>query len=148
MPIEAIVTSINFPANEPLRVRRIPLKDFFPLFNPISLMVNPVLLRAFRVAGIGPNPMVLGGTPAAAEVIIRAKGFKLSWEALSAFITSNAAAPSFNPEEFPAVTVPSFRNAGFNRDNASIEVSRRGLSSVSTVSGSFFRRGTLTGTIS
>ena len=35
-------------------------------------------------------------------------------------IKLTAAAPSFNPDAFPAVTVPSFLNAGFNASNFSI----------------------------
>ena len=52
----------------------------------------------------------------------------------SALITSRAAAPSFSPEEFPAVTVPpSLRKAGLSLASDSIVVSRRGRSSVSTI---------------
>ena len=42
----------------------------------------------------------------------RASGFKPNSFAFLSLITSTAAAPSFNPEELPAVTVPFLRKAG------------------------------------
>ena len=42
---------------------------------------------------------------------------------------NNAAAPSFKPEEFPAVTDPSFLNAGFNPAKLSMLVFARANSS-------------------
>jgi len=63
-------------------------------------------------------------------------------------MTTTADAPSLTPGALPAVTVPSFLNAGFNARNASIVVSRRGDSSVSNVTGSPFLPGISTGTIS
>ncbi len=45
---------------------------------------------------------------------MRANGLRFNSLAFSALITSRAAAPSFKPDELPAVTVPpSFANAGF-----------------------------------
>ena len=50
--------------------------------------------------------------------------------ALSADMTTMAAAPSFKGLELPAVTVPPFKKAGSSVDRRSSEVSRRGPSSV------------------
>ena len=57
-----------------------------------------------------------------AQLTILAKGFKPLFSASSFSIKITAAAPSFIPEELPAVTVPFFLNAGFNLDSPSIEV--------------------------
>ncbi len=56
-------------------------------------------------------------------------GFR--WYVLTASSLANkmAAAPSLMPDEFPAVTVPSFIKAGFNEASFSREVSR-GCSSI------------------
>ena len=45
---------------------------------------------------------------------MRASGVMPSCFARSAVITSTAAAPSFRPDAFAAVTEPSFANAGFS----------------------------------
>ena len=58
-----------------------------------------------------------------------------------------AAAPSLIPEEFAAVTIPSFLNAGRNLEILSAVVPGRGPSSVSTITVFFFSL-TSTGTIS
>ncbi len=92
--------------------------------------------------------MVRGSTPAAAEATIRAQGFNPRAAAASSLIKTSAAAPSLIPEALPAVTVPLDRKAGLSFASASLEESRRGLSSVSTSMGSPFRCGTGTGTIS
>ena len=64
-------------------------------------------------ASTGPIPIILGSTPTTAELTIRAKGFKLYFFTASSDAIMVAAAPSFNPELFPAVTLPvSFLNAG------------------------------------
>ena len=55
--------------------------------------------------------------------------------AVSADITTSAAAPSLTPGALPAVTVPSFLNAGFSAPSASAVVSSRIGSSRSTTSG-------------
>ena len=49
-----------------------------------------------------------GSTPATAEETILASGLKLFRFTESSEDKSNATAPSFNPDEFPAVTVPIF----------------------------------------
>ena len=51
---------------------------------------------------------------------------------------SKAAAPSFNPDELPAVTLPSFLNAGFNLAKLSIVVFGLLNSSFEKTIGSFF----------
>ncbi len=109
---------------------------------------NPVRSRTFRVAGIGPIPMQSGSTPATAVPTIRAIGAKPSRSARSRPTTSRAAAPSFRPEELPAVTVPSVLKAGRSAASFSASVSGRGCSSVSTTIAGPFRCGTSTGTIS
>ena len=68
--------------------------------------------------------------------------------AFSRLIRTNAAAPSLIPEAFPAVTVPSFLNAGFNFANLSAVTPERGNSSLSNMIGSPLRCGMTTGTIS
>ncbi|VWC37331.1 hypothetical protein BLA50215_07991 [Burkholderia lata] len=59
-------------------------------------------------------PITLGSTPAFAYALIRASGVRPSAAAFCADITSTAAAPSFSPDAFAAVTEPSFENAGFS----------------------------------
>jgi hypothetical protein len=60
---------------------------------------------------------------------------------------TSAAAPSFTPGAFPAVVEPSETNTGRSEASFSIEVSRRGPSSVETTV-SPFRPRTVTGAIS
>ena len=60
----------------------------------------------------------------------------------------SAAAPSLTPEALPAVTVPSLRNGVGSLASCSSVVSARGCSSLSTTTGSPFRCGIVTGTIS
>ena len=111
-------------------------------------MEMPARLRALRAASTGPSPIMRGSMPEAPEATQRASGFRPSSRAFSALISSRAAAPSFSPEELPAVTVPFLRKAGFSRARASSEVSRRGRSSTQTMTGSPFFCGTGTGRIS
>ncbi|MBA7558285.1 hypothetical protein ES705_51083 [subsurface metagenome] len=75
-------------------------------------------------------------------------GFIPSSSAFSRDIMTSIAAPSFIPEEFPAVTVPSFLNAGFKRESFSIVVPARGYSSLSITTDSSFFTGMETGIIS
>ena len=90
--------------------------------NPISSIFNPALCNAFCVAGTGPTPIIAGSTPADAIETIFANGVKeYSFTAFS-LANNKEAAPSFIPDEFPAVTVPSFLNAGFNTASLSKEV--------------------------
>ena len=68
--------------------------------------------------------------------------------ALSALASSSTAAPSLMVEALPAVTVPSFLNAGLSLASASAVVPARGCSSVSTTTGSPLRCGISMGVIS
>ena len=58
--------------------------------------------------------MIDGSTPHCAHETILAKGSIFLFFASSAVINTTAAAPSLIPEALPAVTVPSFLNAGLN----------------------------------
>ena len=69
---------------------------------------------------------------------ILASGLRPSFAARSAVATTTAAAPSLMPEALPAVTVPSFLNAGFSAASFSAVVPARGYSSVSKAIGSPF----------
>src|SRR6185369_13824768 len=110
-----------------------PLTLIFDVSQPISLLTahacaanaslisirsrseafQPAFSSAFFDAGTGPMPMIAGSTPDDANALIFAMGFSPSACARSALITSTAAAPSFKPDAFAAVTEPSFANAGF-----------------------------------
>ena len=66
--------------------------------------------------------MILGSTPTTAELTIRANGFRLYFFTASSDAMIVAQAPSFNPDAFPAVTLPSFLKAGRSLDNPSNDV--------------------------
>ena len=76
--------------------------------------------------------MIAGSTPAVAQETIRASGVRPRAVASSALIRTSAAAPSLMPEALPAVTVPSFENAGFSLASPSSVVPARIYSSAST----------------
>ena len=63
---------------------------------------------------MGPVNMITGSTPTVVWSTILARGFRPSSLALSAVISSTAAAPSETCEELPAVILPSSLNAGFS----------------------------------
>jgi len=67
---------------------------------------------------------------------------------LLALISITAAAPSFSAEALPAVTLPSFLNAGLSLARASAVVPGRGCSSVAKVRGAPLRWGIWIGVIS
>ena len=74
------------------------------------------------MAFTGPIPIILGSTPTTAELTILAIGFKLYFFTASSEAISVAAAPSFNPEALPAVTLPpSFLKAERNFASISFE---------------------------
>src|SRR5207244_13269530 len=73
---------------------------------------QPSFVRALRLAGMGPVPMIAGSTPAVAQETMRASGRRPRLAAASAVISTTAAAPSLMPEALPAVTVPFLSNAG------------------------------------
>ncbi len=110
-------------------------------------MLQPAFFSAAREAGIGPVPMILGSTPAWPHETIRPSTFLPSLAACFAVISTTAAAPSLIPEALPAVTVPSFSNAGLSLAIESSVAPWRGYSSVSTTM-SPLRDLMVTGTIS
>ena len=77
-------------------------------------------------------PITLGSTPATALPANAASGSTPSSRAFSSDAMTSAAAPSLIPDEFPAVTPPPARKAGFSAASFSAEVSGRGCSSRST----------------
>ena len=93
---------------------------------------------SFCVAATGPIPMILGSTPARAPPTHVAIGLTPSSLAFSSLITTTAAAPSLIPEELPAVTIPSFLNAGRSFARPSAVIPALGPSSVSNTTVSFF----------
>src|SRR5215210_4977311 len=115
--------------------------------RPTSSSVMPARESAFVVAGTGPMPMTLGGTPATPMLLIFASGSSPCALAYSAEASNTAAAPSLKELEFPAVTLPPSLKAGFRLPSFCSEVSRLGPSSASTMV-SLLRAFTLTGTIS
>src|SRR5712691_8934119 len=78
---------------------------------------------------------------------MRATGVLPRRAALRSLVTTRAAAPSLVPGALPAVTVPSFLNAGFSLARASRVVSSRGDSSYLMTTGSPFFCGTSMGRI-
>ena len=92
--------------------------------------------------------MMLGSTPADAKATIFAIGSSPSSSAFDADITITTAAPSLIPEAFPAVTLPSFENAGLSLDRVSAVVPARGNSSLLKTIGSDLRCGISTEMIS
>ena len=91
--------------------------------------------------------MIAGSHPASSPPIHVAIGVTPSSFAFSSLITISAAAPSLIPDALPAVTIPSFLNAGRSFARPSFVIPLRGPSSVSTRIVSFFFF-TSTGTIS
>ena len=63
---------------------------------------------ACRIASIGPRPINEGSSPTDAHEISFAKGLIEFFSASFNVVSNKAAAPSFIPDEFPGVTVPSF----------------------------------------
>ena len=104
----------------------------------------PARSSTFWIAPIGATPMYSGSIAAVADVITRARGFSPSSAALSADITSTAAAPSLSGHELPAVTLPPSLKAGSSWDSFSSVELARGPSSLAIVVPS----GSVTGTIS
>ena len=101
-------------------------------------MDMPAFSNAFLVDGTGPIPIISGATPAEAYETIVAKGVIPSFFAISSLITTTAAAESLIPDALPAVTAPSFLNAGFNFPRLSAVTPSLGNSSVSNTIGSPF----------
>src|SRR6266567_1865774 len=90
---------------------------------------QPAFASSFSTASTGAIITHLGSTPLTACATMRAIGCLPRRNAVRSLVTIRAAAPSLVPGAFPAVTVPSFLNAGFSFASVSIEVSSRGDSS-------------------
>lgn len=73
--------------------------------------------------------MMLGSTPDVPFATISTSGVTPSSCAFVADMMTSAAAPSLMPDALPAVTVPSFLNAGRKRLSVSTDVPARGNSS-------------------
>ena len=113
----------------------------------MSLMVIPTFLRSFCTAKIGATPMISGAMAATASATHSSCGVTPSSFAREAFITTTPAPASLIPEEFPGVTLPPSRKAGFRPASDSAVVPGRGCSSVKTGIGSPFFCGTSKATI-
>ena len=96
-----------------------------------SFGVQPAFFSASWLAGTGPIPMIDGSRPAEEYALILTSGFRPSSFAFDADIMMTAAAPSLSPDALPAVTVPSFANAGRRLDSDSTVVPCFGNSSAS-----------------
>ena len=105
----------------------------------ISSRVKPAFLSAFSDALTGPIPIIRGATPTTAELTILAMGFKLYLARASLEAKSIAAAPSFKPEAFPAVTLPSCLKAVLSFPKTAKELFAFINSSLEKTIGSFFR---------
>ena len=82
-------------------------------------MVKPVFLSNLSHAFAGAIAKSIGAKAASSYPIILASGLRPLSFAASSLIKTNAAAPSFNFDEFAAVIVPDLANAGFNPANLS-----------------------------
>ena len=88
--------------------------------------------------------MISGDSAETPVATIRASGVMPSSAARTSLMITSAAAPSFNGQALPAVTVPSTWNTGFSPDSPSSVVCGRGPSSALTTVPS----GSVTGVIS
>src|SRR6266566_4181621 len=104
-------------------------KASFTSMTDMSSQVRPARASALSQACGFPCSIRCGSTPASPNETKRARGSSPRRPAALSPATSTAAAPSQICDEFPAVTFPSGRNAGFSAARAAAEVSRRGVSS-------------------
>ena len=95
-----------------------------------SSIFRSAYFNAFKIAGVGPNPITRGSTPPCPNPITSAIGVQLFFLTASGLATIVNEAPSLIPEALPAVTVPSALKAGRNLANFS-KLVLRGCSSVS-----------------
>ena len=114
--------SSSFKPQERMQAKLCAAKASFNSITSISFIVKSAFAKALFAASTGPMPIILGATPAAPIETIRANGFNEYFFNASSDANSNAAAPSFKPEALPAVTVPSFLNAGRSFDKTSVVV--------------------------
>ena len=71
----------------------------------LRLVLKNEMLTAFWTAGMGPVPMISGGTPAAACETILARGFRPRFWASSRDIRTTAAAPSLRPSRWKITSI-------------------------------------------
>ena len=124
-----------------------PLKASLISKRSTSSMVIPSFFKHLGMAQIGATRIYFRSIPYDAWAPMVAIISQPNSSALSLDMTTTAAAPSLMMDAFPAVPFPSFLNAGFIFDKCSYVVSR-GHSSSSKRTGSPFRWGISTGTIS
>ncbi len=103
-----------------------------------SCSVQPAFFKHNCDAGTGPIPIIVGSIPADEYAFILASGFNPSESAFFADIIMTAAAPSLMPDALPAVTDPSFENAGRKAESDSIVVPDLMYSSASNTILPFF----------
>ena len=103
-----------------------------------SSIFQLAFFSAFWTAGTGPIPIIDGSTPTDDHETIFAIISKPKSLALDSFIIKTAAAPSFRPDAFPAVTEPSFLKTGFKEEILSKVDPCLGNSSSSKDISSFF----------
>ena len=114
-------------------------KASFNSIKSMSPIFIPVFLINFCTAGTGPVPINEGSTPATDRLTHFIIGFKPNSCALDSDIITTAAAPSFIPEELPAVTVPFSLKTGLSVERDSKLASDLGCSSVAIRTGSPLR---------
>ena len=103
-----------------------------------SCRFQPAFFATLRDASTGVISSSFGSRPLVAWATMRAIGVSPSAEARAADITTSAAAPSLTGGALPAVTLPSFLNAGFRARSTSAVVSARTDSSWAKSTGSPF----------
>ena len=86
----------------------------FDSIQSICEIFSPASDSASCTAGIGPSPIKFGATPFSPYDIILAMTGIEYFETECSLASTKAAAPSFIPDELPAVTVPSLSKAGFS----------------------------------
>lgn len=124
-------------------------RECFIRFNQLDVRKLHIrFIECFFTAWTGPMPITEGSTPALPLAAIVASGVKPNSSAFSLDMMTNAAAPSLMPDAFPAVTLPSFLNAGRSLPSFSAVVPAFTYSSVSKIIGSPLRCGIAIGTIS
>ena len=99
----------------------------------ISSKLHFAFFTASRIAFIGPRPIRAGSTPIEAQDTIFTKGLIDFFSARSKDDNNKAAAPSFIPDEFPAVTLPFSWNTVFNFSKSEIFKLILGCSSLSKI---------------
>ncbi|RUS17500.1 hypothetical protein BC937DRAFT_89909 [Endogone sp. FLAS-F59071] len=86
----------------------------FTSISSMSPSERPARSSAPLMAGTGPIPMIVGSTPTACQLTIRAKGVSPYLLTACSLAITTAAAPSLMPEALPAVVTPPFLKAGLS----------------------------------